>query len=64
MHRHFKERDQKKSVRKLIENLQEFNKDNDSPLELLKDLFMYLIQKQKFKKYGNDEWFMLVNAIH
>lgn len=25
---------------------------------------MYLIQKQKFKKYGNDEWFMLVNAIH
>lgn len=25
---------------------------------------MYLIQKQKFKKYGNDDWFQLVNAIH
>lgn len=25
---------------------------------------MYLIQKQKYKKYGNDDWFQLVNAIH
>ena len=40
---HFKDQDQQKSVRKLVDNLQEFNKDTDSPLELLKDLFMYLI---------------------
>ena len=30
----------------------------------MKDLFMYLIQKQKYKKFGSDEWFILVNAIH
>jgi hypothetical protein len=30
----------------------------------MKDIFMYLIQKQKFKKYGQDDWFQLVNAIH
>ena len=51
-------------MRKLVDNLQEFNKDTDSPLELLKDLFMYLIQKQKYKKYKEDEWFVLTNSIH
>lgn len=47
-----------------MNNLQDFNKDTDSPLELLKDLFMYIIQKQKYKKYKEDEWFILTNSIH
>lgn len=61
---HYKDRDQKKSVNKLVSNLQDFNKEHDSPIELMKDLFMYLIQKQKYKKFGSDEWFILVNSIH
>ena len=61
---HFKDRDQKKSVKKLIDNLQEFNRETEQPLELLKDVFMYLIQKQKHKKYSTDDWFLLVTAIH
>ncbi len=64
LQQHFKDKDQQKSVRKLVENLQEFNKDTDSPLELLKDVFMYIIQKQKYKKYKEDEWFVLTNSIH
>ena len=41
----YKERNQKKSVRKLIENLQGFNEEHDSPIELMKDTFMYLLRK-------------------
>lgn len=44
--------------------MQDFNKDTEQPLELLKDVFMYLIQKQKYKKYATDDWFLLVTAIH
>lgn len=38
--------------------------DDDSPFELLKDMFMHLIQEQKHKIYKADDWFQLINAIH
>ena len=39
-------------------------KQQDSPVTLVKDMLLYLIQKQKYKKYQSEDWFQLVNATH
>jgi hypothetical protein len=36
----------------------------DSPIELLKDIFMHLIQEEKHNYYQPDDWFQLNTAIH
>lgn len=53
-------------MRKLIDNLQAFKPDqqSESALDLTKDMLMYLIQKQKHKKFQPDDWFQLINSLH
>jgi hypothetical protein len=36
----------------------------DSPSELLKDIFMHLIQEEKHKSFHAEDWFQLINAMH
>lgn len=63
---------QKNQVRMLVESLQSFGSgaaegeeiSSDSPLDLLKDMFMHLIQEEKHKYYSPDDWFQLINAMH
>jgi hypothetical protein len=33
-------------------------------VDLLKDMFMHLIQEEKHRYYQPEDWFQLVNAIH
>ena len=37
---------------------------SDSPSELLKDIFMHLIQEEKHKGFHPEDWFQLINAMH
>ncbi len=52
----------------LIESMQAFaeggNDSGDSPSELVKDIFMHLIQEEKHKVFSSDDWFQIINAMH
>lgn len=61
---------QKGQLRMLIDSLQNyFNEEQisgegDSPWDLLKDMFMHVLQEEKHKQYQPDDWFQLINAVH
>lgn len=65
---YFEERCQKNQIRMLIESMQTFIEEakdsGDSPSELLKDIFMHLIQEEKHKFFSQDDWFQVINAMH
>ena len=52
------------SLQGFSEEVQEDEDEQDSPIDLLRDMCMHLIQEEKHRYYQPEDWFQLINAIH